>query len=256
MLLRVLSSVALTMLAVSLGADDRAELDRILAQVKAGENAAAEIGIEDVLDVLPAGSGLIAFTVFAHGVGGDDDTNRESYGLFVLPLRDADPIFERLGDGEALDRMISRWRDRLRQPASGEAACRAAGEPVRLTTWDPFASRFTRTSRLFVIPDGIFNLVNLVALPTADGRYLVETGPQLHSLTSERDLVSATAPPPAGKGLLALGGVSFDADPTGGLKEGETSGAFRGALPTCANFRSIHFEPLPAFGWKLSTTSV
>ena len=118
--------------------------------------------------------------------------------------------------------------------------------PVRRATWDPFADLVSQTSRLFVIPDGALNLVNLVALPITDGGYLVENGPRLHTLTSERDLASVANAPPKGAGLLALGGASFDAEPAGHTKSPEEHGAFRGTLSECASFQSIHFEALPA----------
>ncbi len=206
----------------------------------------AEVGVEEVLAAVPPGAGLAAFTTFSRETLDEDDEGRESYSVFVLPNRDSDPSFVELGDREVLDPLISAWRAHLRRPNDDEALCRSAGMPVRRAAWDPLAPLIARASMLFVIPDGAFSLVNFVALPTAEDRYLVETGPGLHHLTSERDLVSAAASQPSGVGLLALGSPDFDASPTGRSNHQRAGGAFRGALSNCAGFQSIRFEPLPA----------
>ena len=206
----------------------------------------AEVGIEEVIKAVPSDAGIAAFILFSREVHGDGSETEDSYGVFVLPSKNAKPHFIKLGKRDALDRMISLWRAQLRRPAAGEAACRSAGEPVQLAVWEPLAALVSKTPTLFLIPDGAFNLVNLVALPTADGGYLVETGPRLHTLTSERDLASTVNARPVGGGLLALGGANFDATPAGGAKSQESHRPFRGALSECASFQSVHFEPLPA----------
>jgi hypothetical protein len=95
--------------------------------------------------------------------------------------------------------------------------------------------------------------VNVAALPVGEAKYLVETGPTLHALTAERDLVP-TGPPASGRGLLAVGGVDFDSAglPDAGAAELVASvpagmpEPFRGSPPDCPEFRSIRFAPLPA----------
>jgi CHAT domain-containing protein len=75
--------------------------------------------------------------------------------------------------------------------------------------------------------------VPLEALPDGD-RYLVEKGPPVHYLSSERDVVMASpaeASRTRGSGLLALGAPDFG--------EGKAAAASGGDL------RSIRFEPLP-----------
>ena len=42
---------------------------------------------------------------------------------------------------------------------------------------------------MFVVPDGALHLVSFAALPTGASAYLVETGPVIHYLSTERDLV-------------------------------------------------------------------
>jgi CHAT domain-containing protein len=65
----------------------------------------------------------------------------------------------------------------------------------------------------------------------------------VHYLSAERDLVDEEAAPPAGTGLLALGGPAFDAS---GPAPDASQVAFRGTRSACGDFDSMRFDPLPA----------
>ena len=82
-----------------------------------------------------------------------------------------------------------------------------AAAALRLRIWDPVADAIAGASRVFIVPDGAFNLVSFAALPVGN-RYLLEAGPAIHYLSTERDLVRKD--PGSGRGLLALGGPAFD----------------------------------------------
>jgi CHAT domain-containing protein len=63
--------------------------------------------------------------------------------------------------------------------------------------------------RTFIVPDGAINLVSFAALPTSGQRYLVQDGPPLHYLSTERDLLPDLQPV-AEHGLLLVGGPAYD----------------------------------------------
>ena len=116
-----------------------------------------------------------------------------------------------LGPAAALESAVYAWRDEAggRSLAAGppdqaEHAYRTAGTRLRRLLWDPIAGHLAGASQLFVVPDGALNLVSLAALPTSGNRYLLEDGPGIHYLSTERDLVSDSPAP--GQGLLAVGG--------------------------------------------------
>lgn len=128
-----------------------------------------------------------------------------------------------LGETAVVDSAIARWRQALapragrglgrRATSSGPdpATIRARGRELRRLLWDPVAPFLGDAPRVFVVPDGAIHLVNLSALPTDDGRYLVEDDRLVHLLGAERDL--SVAPDPAtGDGLLAVGDPAFAND--------------------------------------------
>jgi CHAT domain-containing protein len=95
--------------------------------------------------------------------------------------------------------------------------------------------------RVFVVPDGALNLVNLGALPVGASEYLVERRLTIHYLSTERDLIARSESKSAASGLLALGGPSFDATPA--IRRGQKS-TLRAA--PCGTLQTVMFEDLPA----------
>jgi CHAT domain-containing protein len=117
---------------------------------------------------------------------------------------------------------------------------------------------------VFVVPAGALHFVNFAALPVGRDRYLIESGPMMHYLSAERDLVPREATR-EGKGLLAVGAPAFDEStlfaaltprterltsavkPAGSADTGGAS-TYRGPRSACGSFTSMSFEPLPAAG--------
>jgi CHAT domain-containing protein len=109
-----------------------------------------------------------------------------------------------------------------------------AATGLRARIWDPLAESLNGVSRVFIVPDGALNLVSFAALPAQHG-YLLENGPTIHYLSTERDLVPQNSA--EGRGLLALGGPAFDGPAPAPAGSGEP--------PGCGAIGSLHFEDLP-----------
>jgi CHAT domain-containing protein len=158
-----------------------------------------------------------------------------------------------LGLASEIDPLIDQWR-RLagaRPPSLQVAALRAeAGyrqdsRELRRRIWDPVMAAAGNARRLFVVPDGKLHLVGFSTLPMDDGSYLLEHGPLLHYLSTERDLVRHNrSDDRAGRGLLALGGPDFDRGASPTSSRTATHGV--GATAGCAALADLHFESLPA----------
>lgn len=255
--------------------------ERALAEASVdyrGERSRGDIDLAAVRAALPPGSALVAYVQHRETDALDNGADSR-YVAFVLADAGATPRLVPIGAGGAIDALIANWRDEVSQGtlrrnrtlAEADAACRSAGTALRRAVWDPVASAVDGAARVFVVPDGALHLVNLAALPApgpAPDRFLVDQEPLLHVMTAERDLVPLEDAPPAGSGLLALGGAAFDLDAaaqaTGGSgvaagapKGSATTapspasgpgGAFRGTLSPCLLFRDVRFGPLPASG--------
>ena len=63
---------------------------------------------------------------------------------------------------------------------------------------------------MFIVPDGMLNLVNIAALSDRQGRYLIERDAVIHYLSTERDLVFLAGESTSRGSLLAIGNPAFD----------------------------------------------
>ena len=190
------------------------------------------------------------------------------YAAFVLPQGSREPLMVSLGSAPEIDALVAELRQQISATLAAGALAgkratdqyRAVGTRLREQVWDPVAQQLGDASRVFVVPDGALNLVELAALPVGDSQYLVETGPRIHYLSAERDVLGYEAAP-GGGGLLALGDPAFDEPslfaalvPEGAaVKLDETyrvasADTYRGLRSSCGGFSSMHFEPLPATG--------
>ena len=240
----------------------RAEKDRserALAEHSAtfrDDQSRSRVRLREVAAALPPDSALVAFVRdqdqrLGHLEGQTPRSEPEpSYLAFVLSAGDSRPVLVPLGSAAGIEALVLQWRKQLDQEAiaagagatRGEASYRRVAGELRRQVWDPLSGHLSNAKRVFVVPDGALHLVSLAALPTAASSYLVETGPVIHYLSAERDLVQAEGDPLTGRGLLALGDPAFDQSSVAVA----SAAAFRGTRSGCPDFQSIRFESLPA----------
>ncbi len=242
-------------------------------------------GLSEVMQTLEPRAALIAF---AHVSDRGLRDGSPVYVAFVLSDGGRVSLVP-IGDAALVDAAISTWR----KEATFGSAPGHDGDDVRRYTragrelaeliWDPLASLLENASRVFVVPAGPLHLVSFSSLPLEDAHFLLETGPTLHHLSAERDLVQPPRNASTGA-LLALGGPSFDSpapfagsgDPTRlGIADGATAHVGpatpvgpasaaatwtgdpphaspgsaprnRGRRSACGDFRALRFEDLPA----------
>ncbi|MBD3867010.1 MAG: tetratricopeptide repeat protein [Acidobacteria bacterium] len=186
-----------------------------------------ETGLEELGLRLPAGTCLVAYFQFQH----QGTPSTPGYMAFVLGEDRRNPQAVYLGTAAGVDDAVRAWRAEILGGAAGAGEMhRETGQLLREMVWDPLERSLVGADRVFVIPDGSLNLVNIAALPSGRDRYMVETGPTLHLLSAERDLTGPGELPAGGSGLLALGAPDF----------GHASGISND------RFQSHDFRPLPA----------
>jgi len=221
------------------------------------ELAGTRVGPAEVASALPPGSALIAFARYQRQE--HEGAAVPSYLAFVLRSGHQDPKVVPLGSAGEIEPLISGWSQEASCPRGSEIDYRAGGQALREKVWDPLASQIGDARRVFIVPDGALNLINFGALPLGDDSYLMEQGPLVHYLSSERDLVVSPSPARAG-GILVMGGPAYDeTSPFASLaaRKGARSGKptpvtvaearpYRGQRSTCGDFQSAHFSLLPA----------
>jgi CHAT domain-containing protein/tetratricopeptide (TPR) repeat protein len=220
-------------------AETRAELTRLSA------------GAADVRRALPAGAALVSLVRYQRAwlptsaPPSRDTLPEPAYAAFVVHSGGRDAAFVDLGSADRIDSVITTWRREVAAPslmthgtpADIERRYRDASVHMRRLIWDPLVSQIGPATRVFVVPDGLINLVNLAALPDRDG-YLLERQPVLHYLTTERDLLLPERDARAPSALLAVGGPAFD-------ERVSTSPASVMRASECTSLAQVQFEGLP-----------
>lgn len=241
----------------------RAALDEARREAELAERQLAEkgsdlkallepvaIGSAEVERGLPPSSSVISFVKFERTPLGSPVRARarrlSSYAAFVTTPGTAGPVLVPLGGSAAIETAIATWRREassriVRPDGSGpDDRYRVAGSRVRQLLWDPLIPHLRTAKRVFIVPDGAINLVSFASLPSGHASFLLDEGPTLHYVSTERDLVQRRAPAPAARGLLALGGPSFNV----ASRQREGAAVLRDGVTGCGAFRSMHFSPL------------
>jgi CHAT domain-containing protein/tetratricopeptide (TPR) repeat protein len=211
----------------------------------------AAAGIEEVRTTLPSDAALVAFVAyertrrFQRGHAARAFLTDASYAALVITSGSKQTVFVTLDTADRIDPLVRRWQreasgDSL---AAGVAAARSdhayndAAVLLRRALWDRLAPHMNGARRVFVVPDGLISLVNLAALPDEKGTFVLEKGPVINHLTTERDLLS-TGPASGAQALLAVGGPAFDETSSTAM------GPIRRSIP-CPSFAKVRFENLP-----------
>ena len=228
------------------------------------DQARTHLGLTDVAASLPQRSALVAYVRYSRYSFEDWSTKKPAasvpyYGAFVLQAGHSTPEFVSLGRAGEIEKRVSSWRREMSRQTeaialstTSESSARQTGEALRRRIWDPVALRAGDAKQVFIVPDAALHLVNFVALPTGTSRYLLETGPLIHYISTERDLVPGEIP--RGDGILVMGSPAFDQAGGRMLASNEQPGALAavpgGAQPSlrsaCGSFKTLRFTPLPA----------
>jgi CHAT domain-containing protein/Tfp pilus assembly protein PilF len=154
---------------------------------------------DEIRKALPADAVLIEFRQFREG---DFRTARlGELRLAGLLLTGAgEPVIADLGPASELQLLATALDD--------EAAAK-----LYERLFAPFREALASATAVYVAPDGFLNLVPFARLKLADGSYWAQQK-EVHLLQTGRDLLRPDASEPA-RGLLALGGIDFDAGASG-----------------------------------------
>ena len=226
--------------------------ERALAERSAAyraERSEAQVGLHEIRRAMPAAGALVSYVRFDRLV--PNGRSIPSYAAFVTRA-DREPVAVLLANAASVDAQVERWRIALQRDAASRftrepSGLLDAGLALRAAVWDPLTPYLAGAATIFVVPDGMLNLVAFAGLPGYAREYLLEEPFALHYLSSERDLAVDYAPSQQTR-LLAVGGAAFGTPVSvaSGLKQAGT-----GAPSTspsswpCEAIERLSFPPLP-----------
>lgn len=222
-----------------------------------GDGLGRAAGLGDVARALPARTALVAYVRYDPPASWRDQDDGARYRAFVLPRAAATPVSIEIGAAAGIDALITDWSAAVaREDHAAAAAELESGAILRRIVWDPVAPHLEGVERVLIVPDGGLHLLNPMALPAAQGGYLLESELTVHQLTAEREIVACRdRTPGASTAALVIGAPDFDALPLKGAADGTASirvsdlarvDHFRGQRTDCAELESLRFAPLDA----------
>ncbi len=212
--------------------------------------------LEEIRHNLPVDSVLISYVSYQRFAVERIDparTRNPAYMAFVLkPGTDQIRVYD-LGDAKPIEELVNRARASADAEAHAgglgavrnEREWREAAEALRKLVWDPLQADLGDAKLALVVPDGVLNLIPLSGLPKGKG-YLVEQGPVIHMLSSERDLIPAEGTHQKA-GLLAFGNPNFKL-----LANAPLVSNLRDAGISCENLDKVEFHSLPGTAAEVS----
>ena len=179
----------------------RGELRALIAKKEALESELArqvpEVGMAratgaataaSVARALPADTALIEYAkcaglnFSAAQLKGEPLFTTEHYIAFVLPAGEPEAVkmFD-LGEADHIDALIAKLRESITgetEPGDGSArddgAMEDAGKSLRAAVFEPLVGSLGGRTRLFIAPDGDLSRLPFEALPSVDGRRLID----------------------------------------------------------------------------------
>jgi len=237
--------------------DRKENLESDLARKSAAFRQVQEswrLGAAEVAAVLPPGAALIDLLNYAHASppeGGKGPFRWESRLVAFVLRRGQVPVLVSLGASRPISQAVHAWRQALfaRTPEPMQAAAMELSRRV----WEPLKPHLEGAATVLVAPDGALSYFPIAALPGhRPGTYLLDDL-AIGYVSSAHRLVETLAAPAETKpespeadaaGLLAIGGIDYQADP-GGAAPTESAPISRMLV---ANSQRAAFGPLAGTG--------
>ncbi|MBF0625559.1 MAG: CHAT domain-containing protein, partial [Magnetococcales bacterium] len=169
-------------------------------------------GVDDLAKSLPDNGVLVDFLTFTQG-----GKQKLIAGLLTRG-KGGKPAFHMAvyEDLDAIQKLVVEYRTVIQDEESDEDNFLEVGGETYQQVWEPLAAFIGPRTDVFVVPDGILNILPFGALVDDAEQYLIRTV-DLRLLNSSRDLLPSQLPPAQGP-LVTLAGPDYDTEKVAGAQ--------------------------------------
>lgn len=205
---------------------------------------AGRMTAEEVLAALPAKAVLVDYLIYRDG-------GTEKALITTVTKKGGKPVFglARIDDLAPVNQAVADYRATIQDEDAEDEDIRKAGRSTYDLVLGPVAKTVGAAKLIYLVPDGILNILPFNALVGPKGKYLIEDA-DLHILSSARDLVPSKVPTAKG-GYLIDAGPNYDKndvapkDVIETLKGRRSAGLQDGLRAFSSGLRGLKFSPLP-----------
>jgi CHAT domain-containing protein len=152
-------------------------------------------------------------------------------------------------DRNAMEESVLEYRTIIQDDLADEDEIIEAGQFAYELVWAPIQESIGELDYVYLIPDGVLNILPFNALMNGDEEYLIQTT-DVHILTSGRDLLPNHSQLSEGEYVI-LAGPDYNSDKVVGTEELEAAAGRRSAAMKLGirgagvGLRGLNFAPLP-----------
>ncbi|MBF0110801.1 MAG: tetratricopeptide repeat protein [Magnetococcales bacterium] len=203
-----------------------------------------EYSVDQVVANLPADAALVDFLVF-----GQEGKSRLMAS--VLVHKEGKPQFHLVvyPDLEEIQKGVVEYRTSIQSEDMEEEEVREVGQRMYDLVWKPIAEALGPREEIYLVPDGMLNILPFNALVDADNRYLIEKI-KLRILSSSRDLLPSNIPAAKGE-MMVIAGPDYDSKKVADavqlaeVSKKRAGAVLQGVRGAGGGMRGLHFDPLP-----------
>ncbi|MBF0422956.1 MAG: tetratricopeptide repeat protein [Magnetococcales bacterium] len=165
----------------------------------------SEVAVNQLIDHLPDDAVLVDFLSYREG-----DKDKMVAGLLIKNKGLAQFKLVVYPELEPIQKAVLHYRSVIQDDEAKRENIVAAGQEIHRLIWQPIADLTETHRQVYLVPDGILNILPFPALVDNQGRYLTQTI-DLHLLGSSRDLIPSDVPAATGQ-FLILAGPDYNLD--------------------------------------------
>jgi CHAT domain-containing protein len=208
--------------------------------------ASSKVSLASLEEHLPDDSALVDYMIFRDS----EDVSKLQVALLKKQGGEVSYDHYLYEDLAAVNSGVSIIREVIQDEFIGTDELMEVGMEVYSTVWSPIAERLGEVPNVYVVPDGMLNILPFNAMVTDGEEYLL-AALDLHSISSSRDIIPSEIPVAKG-GYMIMAGPDYDTDEVIGKK---MLAALNGKRSAAANnqamrgmahgMRGLSFAPLP-----------
>jgi len=217
------------------------QLGRVSSRYKSSISNVSSDALDEILE---EGQALVDFMMY-------EEAGESKLLAAVAYNRDGEVRYDLVNyaDRKAVEDIVLEYRTWIQDDTADEDEILEIGQLAHELIWDPINQVIEDASYVYLVPDGVLNILPFNALVNDDEDYLIQTV-DIHLLTSGRDLLPNEYVLAEGR-YLVMAGPNYDAEEV--VSEAEmaeargrrSSSIALGIRGGASGLRGLSFEPLP-----------
>ncbi|HIJ82578.1 MAG: TPR REGION protein [Magnetococcales bacterium] len=203
-----------------------------------------QYSVDQVVSLLPPKAALVDFLVF-------NQDGKSKLMASTMVVENGKPAFNMVvyPDLDQIQKGVLEYRTIIQSEEAEPEDVMQVGQKVYDLVWGPIVASLGDREDVYLVPDGILNILPFNALVAPDEKYLIQKI-KLHILSSGRDIFPSSIPEAKGD-ILIVAGPDYDSKKVVGdvqleaVSKKRAAAVMQGLRGAGSGMRGLHFDLLP-----------